>query len=128
MAWDAKGENRKSLADLDQALRLRPDWVEALMDRGLSKVKMGERQSGKADFDRAIDLDPHYTQALTLRAQLLQERGQHEAAISDYRQACNWGNTNTPTEIAQKLVACGIVQIDARSEPHVERFGSPDNR
>jgi lipoprotein NlpI len=55
---EARREHAKAIADYDQILKLRPQWIEAYNHRGAEHFKMAHIQESLADFDRAIELDP----------------------------------------------------------------------
>jgi tetratricopeptide (TPR) repeat protein len=46
-----------AIADYDAALRLRPDWAEALYGRGIAKMQKGDAADGKADVAKATAID-----------------------------------------------------------------------
>jgi lipoprotein NlpI len=55
---EARGEHALAIADFDQMLKLRPNWVEAYNHRGTEHFKLAHIRQSLADFDRAIELDP----------------------------------------------------------------------
>ncbi|MEK7857357.1 MAG: tetratricopeptide repeat protein, partial [Acidobacteriota bacterium] len=51
-------EGANAIADLDEAIRLKPDFAEAHTLRGLCSVLIGRRTQAVKDLDRAIQLNP----------------------------------------------------------------------
>ena len=53
-----KGEYDHAIADLDQAIRLKPDFADAYFSRGLAYSDKGDYDRAITDFDQAIRLKP----------------------------------------------------------------------
>jgi Flp pilus assembly protein TadD len=53
-AYIKKGDFVLALADLDEALRLKPDFAEARMERGNVYANMGDRKKAMLDFQEAV--------------------------------------------------------------------------
>lgn len=47
-----------TVADCTEALRLRPDFVEALVNRGMAEMELGDAPAAARDFGRALELAP----------------------------------------------------------------------
>ena len=69
--YGAKGEYDRAIADLDQAIRLKPDYNQAFRDRGRVYHIKGEYDRAIADFNQAIRLRPDYARAFNELAWLL---------------------------------------------------------
>ncbi len=52
-AYLKQGQLKSALADFEQALRMRPDYPDALFNRGIVRGKMGESELARSDFQRA---------------------------------------------------------------------------
>ena len=52
------GELQPALRDCNEALRLRPNFVDALDSRGLVNLKSGLNKNAVADFDAALRINP----------------------------------------------------------------------
>ena len=57
--WKCKGEHGEAIADLDQALRLKPHYAQAYRSRGKIWDKKGEYDKAIADFNQALRFDSH---------------------------------------------------------------------
>ena len=70
-----------SLTFLDAALDVRPDYAEALLNRGLVKLTLGQKLQALKDLGRAFDIKPHFKQIQDILLNLQVEHGEFEAAI-----------------------------------------------
>ncbi len=50
------GDYEQALTDLDEAIRLSPDYAVAYRDRGLAHKAQGNLIAARADWERAIEL------------------------------------------------------------------------
>ncbi|MDE2888386.1 MAG: tetratricopeptide repeat protein [Gemmatimonadota bacterium] len=71
----------------DNAIRLKPDFVQAYNNRGNAKRALGKHEEAIADYNRAIALRKNYAQAYNNRGNAKRAMGKHEEAIADYDQA-----------------------------------------
>lgn len=81
---DAKRAHRDlpgAVADYGQALTLLPDYLSALIGRGIAYDQMDDPAHAIADFDQALKLDPKNAQALYQRG--LAKRKSGDAAGGD---------------------------------------------
>ena len=72
-----------ALSDLQSALKLVPEYPEALNNRGIVYQKMKKYDEAIADFTAALKIDPRYTDALGNRAYTLQLKKEYGKAIAD---------------------------------------------
>ena len=61
----------KALADFAHAIKLRPDYAEAYMYRGITLARMRQFEKALAAFDRAMELRPNYADARFEKARTL---------------------------------------------------------
>jgi 3-deoxy-manno-octulosonate cytidylyltransferase (CMP-KDO synthetase) len=74
------GRDAEALGELDQALRVKPDWVPALNARGRALLAEGRVDPAIAAFERAIILSPTDAVARVGMARALLARGDREGA------------------------------------------------
>ena len=77
----------EALASYDQAIRFKPDYVDAHSNRGTILQHYQQWGAAMASYDQAIALDPTYAKAHNNRGNTLQERHQIDAALASYDQA-----------------------------------------
>lgn len=78
------GCQEEAIADFDEAIRLKPDYVEAYNNRGYAKGMLKRYEEAIADLDTVIHLKPSDTFAYSNRGNAKSELGQHEEAIVDF--------------------------------------------
>jgi len=70
-----------------EAIRLEPDYAEALNNRANARCDKGDREGGLRDFTDAIRLEPGEAMYFFNRGALLDEMGNPEGALKDYTEA-----------------------------------------
>jgi tetratricopeptide (TPR) repeat protein len=78
------GDADGALADADEALRLRPQYLRAYLTRGNARIAKGDTAGALADFDHFIAVNPRYANAYLVRGELRQSRGDRRGAIADF--------------------------------------------
>ena len=78
------GQYEAAIADYDNAIRLKPDYVNAYYSRGLTKYYLGQYEAAIVDYDNVIRLKPDDADAYYDRALAKCNLGRYEAAIVDY--------------------------------------------
>jgi tetratricopeptide (TPR) repeat protein len=73
--------------DLDDAIRLDPDYTEAYLYRALVVYETGGVKASRSDFEFALKLSPNYKEAHRYFAEALAEGGEIPAAEQHYRAA-----------------------------------------
>ena len=76
-----------ALASFDKVLAIRPDYVEALNDRGLTLQGLNRLEHALASFDNALAIKPDYLQALHNRGGVLQALNRFDEALANYDKA-----------------------------------------
>lgn len=83
-----RGFNTKSLDQqvrfFNEAIRLKPDYVEAINRRGRAREEQGDFVGAREDYDQAIRLKPDYVAALNNRAGMYLKQGDLANARRDY--------------------------------------------
>lgn len=88
-AWMQKGEHDKALSDANEALRLNPDWSEALLHRGNALQAKQLYDLANNDYSRVIKLARLSIEAYTMRGSLYGIMGKLDEAIADSTLALN---------------------------------------
>ena len=87
IAWREKGEYDRSIADLNEAIRLQPKFRNAFNSRGITWTEMREYDRAIADYSQAIRLDPKYDEGYHNRGSAWDDKGEFDRAIADYNEA-----------------------------------------
>ena len=74
----------KAIEYLSEAIRLKPDFMEAYNNRGVACKDLGQYQRAIQDYDTAIRLKPDHVYAYNNRGVAYAALGQHQRAIQDY--------------------------------------------
>jgi tetratricopeptide (TPR) repeat protein len=113
---------------LDEALRVYPDYPDALCNLGLLLVRQGKTEEGIARYQAALRLEPtkskwHFNLALALA-----QKGDLDAATSELDAALRLepGFSPARVQLAQLLV-CQGKQADAKAQFLTLLQGEPDN-
>ena len=89
LAHKSKGQWDRAIADYDEAIRLKPDFVFAFHNRGNAYYYKGQLDRAIADFSEAIRLKPGLAEAFGNRGNVYRKKGQFDRAIKDYDRAIN---------------------------------------
>ncbi len=87
LAYKRKDQADRALADFSEAIRLRPDFVNAFNNRGNVYYAKGQLDRAIKDFDEAIRLKPDLAEAFSNRGNVYRKKGQFDRAIKDYDKA-----------------------------------------
>ena len=82
----AKGDYAGAIEDFTQAIKLKPDDVDAYNARGWAKRHIDDYDGAIEDFTKAIELKPGDTHALISRASVRDIAGEYTDAIEDFTQ------------------------------------------
>jgi tetratricopeptide (TPR) repeat protein len=74
VAYKAKGDYERAIADFSKAIEIDPNYVTAYTNRALTYKDKGEYQLAIADFSKAIELDPKNACTFTERSPLRQRQ------------------------------------------------------
>jgi tetratricopeptide (TPR) repeat protein len=86
-----KDQYDRAIADLDKAIRLRPDVAESFNIRGAVFAEKGLYDRAIADYDQAIRLNPQHTKALYNRGIAKQKMGDISGGDADIMRAKEMG-------------------------------------
>ncbi len=81
------GDFEGAVADCTEAIRLRPDFVEAYSRRGTAYASLGNFKAAEADFNEAIRLNPNFVFAYMNRGMGRGTTGDQQGAIADFTKA-----------------------------------------
>ena len=81
------GQFDKAAADFQEAVTLRPSYLDAYSNLGMAYYQIGRMDRAIENFDKAISLEPAYYKAYNNRAMTLGKMGRLDDAIADYRRA-----------------------------------------
>lgn len=81
------GKYAEAVKDYDQVLKLDPDHVGTITNRGIAKDRLTDYKGAIADFTKAIALDPTYIVAYTSRGLSKYNLKDYKGALADYDKA-----------------------------------------
>ncbi|MFH1936462.1 MAG: tetratricopeptide repeat protein, partial [Bacteroidota bacterium] len=87
VAWHKNRDFRKAVFHFDQALRIFPQYLQALNNRGASRMALEEYPSAIADFTRVITLNGDFPEAWANRGIARRRMQQYAPAIEDFTTA-----------------------------------------
>jgi tetratricopeptide (TPR) repeat protein len=87
IAWKAKGDLDRAIADYTEAIRLDPQHERAYVNRGNAWQAKGDLDRAIADYDEAIRLDAKDADAYDNRGIAWKHKGDLDRAIADYTEA-----------------------------------------
>jgi tetratricopeptide (TPR) repeat protein len=70
-----------------EAIRLKPDYAEAFINRGVARREMGDIEGAIEDYNEAIRLKPDHASAFNNRGIVRCDKGDPEGAIQDFDEA-----------------------------------------
>ena len=87
LAYQAKGDNDRAIADSTEAIRLDRKYAPAYANRGNAYRAKGDNDRAIAEYSEAIRLDPKYAVAYNNRGNAYRDKGDNDRALADYSQA-----------------------------------------
>ena len=89
-AFTEKRDFDRALADLDEAMRIDPDYACAWTNRGRVYALKGDPDRAIADYDQAIRIDPGFALAFNNRGDAWFGKGDIEHALADFNAAIRY--------------------------------------
>ena len=71
------------MADCNEAVKLKPDYVNALDSRGFVQLRMGKYDEAIADYNAALKLEPNKAASLYGRGMAKQRKRDYTGGIAD---------------------------------------------
>jgi len=87
IAYARKGQYDRAIEDLDQAIRLNPNYTEAFRNRGTAYGLKGQLDRAIQDYDQAIRLNPNYAEAYNNRGLTKRAKGDSAGGDADIAKA-----------------------------------------
>jgi tetratricopeptide (TPR) repeat protein len=87
IVYNEKGDYDQAIADLNQALKLKPDYAEAYNNRAIIYAQKGNYDQAIADISQALKLKPDNADAYNNRGIVYDKKGDYDQAIADLTQA-----------------------------------------
>ena len=87
----------EAIADLNEAIRINPQFAMAYTLRGSTKFALGRYEEAVADHNEAIRINPQYDRAYAGRGIAKFRLGRYEEAIADYNEAIHINPQNDET-------------------------------
>ena len=84
MAYQAKGDLARAMADYNESMRADPTYPGAYNNRGVAWYRKGDHDRAIADYDQTIRLDPKYGLAYVNRGAAWAAKGDLDRAIADF--------------------------------------------
>jgi tetratricopeptide (TPR) repeat protein len=84
LAYAAKGDRERAIADCNQALKITPNYAEVYNSLGNLYDEKGDREVAIENFNKAIKLKPDLVEAYHNRGLAYQHKGDFDRAIADY--------------------------------------------
>ncbi len=79
------GQLAEAVAHLNEALRLSPDFEDALINLSLALLKMGQLDQALQHCSQAVEINPRSAQVLYARGTILAALGRTREAVEDYQ-------------------------------------------
>ncbi len=128
LEYDADPNSRAKAAETyDQVIRLQPDHVEALVNRGMIAYEQGDLEAAADHFRRAIAIEPKHTIALFNLGSTLEEMGLLLEARQHLRLATRLDPEYADAHYNLALV-CDKLQADAEAREHWIAYLKLDSR
>ncbi|RIB21909.1 hypothetical protein C2G38_2014583 [Gigaspora rosea] len=80
-------KHEESLKDLNESLKINPNCVEALNNRGLTYQSMGRYEESLADLNRLLEINPNFIEGLVNRGVIYQSMGRYDESLADLKKS-----------------------------------------
>jgi tetratricopeptide (TPR) repeat protein len=90
----------------NEAIRLKPDFAGAFINRGLARGEKGDEEGGMQDLNEAVRLDPHFAHAFIKRGFARRAEGDLDGALQDYDEAIRLNPDYAHTFVHRGVARC----------------------
>ena len=84
VTYGKKGKYDQAIQNFSEAIKLKPDFVDAYYNRGNAYLKKGDLDQGIQDLNRVIELKPDDAAAYYTRGLAYGQKSWHDHAIQDF--------------------------------------------
>ena len=91
------------LSNFTRAVDLKPQLVEAYVNRGAAYEQRGDADRAIQDYDRAIELEPNVADAYFTRGRAYGQKGDLNRAVQDFDRALELNPDDTTVRKAREL-------------------------
>lgn len=96
-AWFFSENPAKAVESYNRALELKPDFSEALLNRGITLASAGNHANAITDFNNYLQKLPDDTMVLRYRAASLMDQSAYETALKDLSRLMDQGDRSART-------------------------------
>jgi len=86
-AYFSRGDFVRARSDLDEAIRIRPNYLEAYINRGIMSYEEGSFSQALSDYDQAIKIDPAVAEVYYDRGDVFAKQDDFTQALLNYNKA-----------------------------------------
>jgi len=114
--YKEKGQDEQAIPYFSQAIALKPDYVQAYLNRGSAWAGVGDYARALQDYDKVVELSPDYAETYNNRGLSNQKLHHFDKAIRDFTKAIELA-----PEHAQAYNNRGSAYNDIREYQRAER-------
>jgi tetratricopeptide (TPR) repeat protein len=87
IAYETTGKYESALMSLDEALTIKPDYIDALIIKGVIQSKLGKCKEALQCYDKILGIDSKFADAYRLKAAIYTVMNQDEEAAQCFQMA-----------------------------------------
>ncbi|MFZ3060251.1 MAG: tetratricopeptide repeat protein [Candidatus Methanoperedens sp.] len=118
LAYDRIGKYEEAIKELNEALRLNPDYIEVHNNLGVTYDRMGKPEEAVNELKEALKLNPDYTEAHCNLGNIYACSGRYEEAARELHEALR---INPELAIAHNNLG-NIYALQKRNEEAIKEF------